>query len=151
MLGTVGAKGYWSEGVYENTWVKDDGVWKLKDLRYFPTFISDYDLGWGKDAQPVPTASKDLPPDRPPTSVICDLPEGAHPAVPLRQPGERARAVLSGGAWPADGRRDQGDSRTGRREQGRARSRAQQKDVDAVIAQTEQQVGRVKDSTRSTT
>ncbi len=43
MIGVVDGQGEWSEGIYENTWVKESGVWKLKDLRYFPTFISDYD------------------------------------------------------------------------------------------------------------
>src|SRR4029450_3861426 len=65
MIGVVDGEGTWSEGTYENTWVKDNGVWKLKDLRYFPTFISAYDQGWGKDAKPVQTASAELPPDRP--------------------------------------------------------------------------------------
>ena len=145
MLGTVGAKGYWSEGVYENTWVKDDGVWKLKDLRYFPTFISDYDSGWGKDAQPVPTASTDLPPDRPPTSVYAIYPKAHIPpyhydnpvsGLAPRYPEARGRptdAAIKAIRAPVD---------AGKAARG---SRAQQKDVDALVAQTEQQVGRVKD------
>jgi acetyl esterase/lipase len=145
MLGTVGAKGYWSEGVYENTWVKDDGVWKLKDLRYFPTFISDYDLGWAKDAQPVPTASKSLPPDRPPTSVYAIYPKEHIPpyhydnpvsALAPRYPEARGRptdAAIKAIRAPVDA------SKAARG------SRVQPKDVDAVVAQSEQQIGRVKD------
>ena len=145
MLGAVGAKGYWSEGVFENTWVKDDGVWKLKDLRYFPTFISDYDLGWGKDAQPAPTASKDLPPDRPPTSVYAIYPKAHIPPyhydnpvskLAPRYPEARGRptdAAIKAIRAPVDA------SKAARG------SRSQPKDVEALVAQTEQQVGRVKD------
>ncbi len=79
MTGVYGQGGEWSEGVYENTFVKQNGVWKFQSLRYYPTFISDYDKGWAKDAEPVPTASETLPPDRPPTDVYAIYPK-AHVA-----------------------------------------------------------------------
>jgi triacylglycerol lipase len=145
MLGTVGGTGQWSEGVYENTWVKDNGVWKLKDLRYFPTFISDYDLGWAKDARPAPTASKDLPPDRPPTSVYAIYPKAHIPPYhydnpvsgsPPRYPEARGRpsdAAIKAIRAAVDA--------------GKAARppRALTKDVDALVAQTESDIGRVKD------
>jgi hypothetical protein len=86
MLGVLDRSGQWSEGVYENAFVKEDGAWKIKALRYFPTFITDYDQGWGKDAQPVPTASKELPPDRPPTSVYQIYPKAHIPPYHYRNP-----------------------------------------------------------------
>ncbi len=46
----------------------------FKSLHFYPTFITDYDKGWAEDAQPVPTASKVLPPDRPPTEVYAIYP-----------------------------------------------------------------------------
>src|SRR5690606_33134440 len=58
MTGEFEQSGAWSEGVFENTFVKEDGVWKLKSLRYYPTFISDYDEGWGRDARPAPGVSE---------------------------------------------------------------------------------------------
>ncbi|HET7923715.1 MAG TPA: nuclear transport factor 2 family protein, partial [Rhodanobacteraceae bacterium] len=79
MTGVFESHGQWSEGVYENTFVKDNGVWKIENLRYFPTFISDYDEGWAVDAKPVPTASTELPPDRPPTSVYAIYPKAHIP------------------------------------------------------------------------
>src|SRR4029079_3260437 len=145
MLGAVGAKGCLWEGFFQNTGVKDDGVWKLKDLRYFPTFISDYDLGWGKDAQPAPTASKDLPPDRPPTSVYAIYPKAHIPPyhydnpvskLAPRYPEARARptdAAIKAIRAPVDA------SKAARG------SRSQPKDVEALVAQAEQQVGRGKD------
>ena len=67
MTGVHESHGEWSEGIYESTFVDDGGVWKFKSLRYYPTFISDYELGWAKDAKPAPGPSESLPPDRPPT------------------------------------------------------------------------------------
>src|SRR6185503_14036991 len=100
MTGVFEAQGEWSEGVYENTFVKDNGVWKIKDLRYFPTFITDYDKGWAQDAKPVATASTQLPPDRPPTSVYAIYPKAHIPpyhydnpvtGTPPRYPEARGR------------------------------------------------------------
>ncbi|MBN1237353.1 MAG: nuclear transport factor 2 family protein, partial [Gammaproteobacteria bacterium] len=67
MTGVYESHGEWSEGIYENTFVKEDGVWKFNSLRYYPTFITDYDEGWARDAKPAPGVSEELPPDRPPT------------------------------------------------------------------------------------
>jgi hypothetical protein len=144
MLGTIGAKGYWQEGVYENTFVKDNGVWKFKDLRYFPTFISEYDAGWAKDAQPVPTASDELPPDRPPTSVYAIYPKAHIPPYhydnpasgkPPRYPEARGRpsaAAVAAIRAPVNA--------------GKAPRAAKTKaDPEALIAAAEAQVGRVKD------
>ncbi len=49
-------------------------IWMFKSLHFYPTFITDYDKGWAQDAQPVPTASKVLPPDRPPTQTYAIYP-----------------------------------------------------------------------------
>ncbi len=86
MTGKVGGQGYWSEGIYENTFVKDNGVWKIASLHFYPTFITDYDKGWGKDAQPVPTASTQLPPDRPPTETYAIYPKPHVPPFHYRNP-----------------------------------------------------------------
>jgi acetyl esterase/lipase len=145
MIGVVDGEGTWSEGTYENTWVKDNGVWKLRDLRYFPTFISAYDQGWGKDAKPVQTASTELPPDRAPTSTYAIYPKAYIPAFHYDNPvsGLAPRYPEARGR-PADAAiaaiRANVDAAKGARAQ-----RPQTKDVDALVAQTEQQVGRVKD------
>jgi triacylglycerol lipase len=68
MTGHYNKDGQWSEGLYENRYVKQDGVWKIAALHYYPTFITDYAQGWGKDAQPAPGTLAALPPDLPPTS-----------------------------------------------------------------------------------
>lgn len=67
MLGVNFEYGRWELGVYENEFVKQNGVWKIKALHYYPRMITDYEKGWGKDAKPAPTASKEFPPDRGPS------------------------------------------------------------------------------------
>jgi hypothetical protein len=86
MTGVYQSHGEWSEGVYENTFVKEDGVWKFEALRFYPTFITDYDKGWAKDAKPVPQASETLPPDRPPTSVYEIYPKAHVPPFDYPNP-----------------------------------------------------------------
>jgi len=85
--------------VYENTFVKRQGVWMFKSLHFYPTFIADYDKGWGQDAQPVPTASKVLPPDRPPTEVYAIYPSAHVPPYHYPNPvtGELAHYPKVGG------------------------------------------------------
>lgn len=86
MTGQHRGRGQWSEGIYENTVVKERGVWKIQSLHFYPTFISDYDQGWGKDAQPAPGISKTLPPDRPPTEVYEIYPKAHVPPYHYRNP-----------------------------------------------------------------
>ena len=57
----------WTQSIYENEFVKQDGVWKFKALHIYPRFIVDAEQGWAKDAQPAPGPSREFPPDRPPS------------------------------------------------------------------------------------
>lgn len=38
----------WQAGIYENEYIKIDGVWKIKKKHWNPTFSSDYEDGWTK-------------------------------------------------------------------------------------------------------
>jgi hypothetical protein len=67
MTGTVDGRALWSQSIYENEFVKQQGVWKLKAMHVYPRFIVDAEKGWAKDAQPAPGPSRQFPPDRPPT------------------------------------------------------------------------------------
>jgi hypothetical protein len=86
MTGKHQEQGTWSEGIYENGFVKQDGVWKIRSVHFYPTFIADYDKGWGKNARPVPAASTALPPDRPPTEVYEIYPKRHVPAYHYPNP-----------------------------------------------------------------
>jgi len=144
MLGVFESHGEWSEGVYENTFVKDNGVWKIQDLRYFPTFISDYEKGWAGDAKPAPMASTQLPPDKPPTSVYAIYPKAHIPPFHYDNPvsgkaprypearGRPSDAAIAAVRAPVDVPRA-------------ARARPPPQEADALVARAEQQVARAKD------
>ena len=57
-----------SEGTFENTFIRQSGIWKIQSVHFYPRMIVDAAAGWGKSAKPAPGPSKELPPDRPPTS-----------------------------------------------------------------------------------
>jgi hypothetical protein len=72
--GTYGGTGRLGDGVYEDTFVKQDGVWKIRSMHFYFGMITDYDLGWGKNAGANPGPSAARPPDRPPTVIYRTYP-----------------------------------------------------------------------------
>ncbi len=46
MLGRTGVSAEWAAGIYENEYVKEQGVWKISRLRYYPMFAGPYETGW---------------------------------------------------------------------------------------------------------
>jgi hypothetical protein len=51
-LGLLGeadkGEGFWEVNVFRNRFVKEDGLWKVREMRVFPVLRSDYREGWGK-------------------------------------------------------------------------------------------------------
>ena len=76
--------GIWSEGTYENDYVKEGGVWKFSGMHFYATFYAPYDKGWAQGARPNNGPSKDYPPDAPP-SVEDDVYPG-HYVPPFSYP-----------------------------------------------------------------
>jgi len=74
MSGMHGQDGQWSEGPFENEYVKEGGVWKLSRVHWYTTVIGSYDEGWHKKAYPAPGPFADLPPDLPPTDKYAAFP-----------------------------------------------------------------------------
>ncbi|HEY4212318.1 MAG TPA: nuclear transport factor 2 family protein [Steroidobacteraceae bacterium] len=78
LLGQYKAWASWGEGVYENTYIKDGGAWKIQSLRYYPTFIAPYVGGWAK----LPSGPEDwrtpvsraFAPDQPATAKFATFP-----------------------------------------------------------------------------
>jgi triacylglycerol lipase len=140
MTGQFQGKGYWSEGIYENTFVKDNGVWKFKSLHFYPTFITDYDKGWAKDAQPAAMASTTLPPDRPPTETYEIYPKAHVPPFHYRNPvtGEPPHYPTAGGPGKqlAAAALEPVSKRV---------TLPKVKDIEATVTEAERQVARVKD------
>jgi hypothetical protein len=102
MKGVHGKAGMWGEGVYENEYALQDGVWKISKLHYYVTFRGDYDKGWSKDPLPIDKASDTLPPDAPPTEVYGSLPEVYLPPYHYANPVTHPVSRPDMGAIPAD-------------------------------------------------
>jgi hypothetical protein len=41
-------RAWWEGGIYRNEYVREDGVWKIKALRYYPFWHGTFDEGWAK-------------------------------------------------------------------------------------------------------
>jgi hypothetical protein len=55
---------WWEGGIYENQYVKEDGVWKIKVLNYRPFWHADFDKGWAYTRpEYVPMADTTYPED----------------------------------------------------------------------------------------
>lgn len=73
-VGEYQKRAQWGAGTYENRYVKESGVWKIKALHAYFRFYTPYEDGWAKTALPNTRPEKDLPPDRPPTVVYDTYP-----------------------------------------------------------------------------
>ncbi|MBO9499902.1 MAG: serine hydrolase [Novosphingobium sp.] len=51
-------KGWWEAAAFRNRYVREGGVWKLRELRRYPLFRADYDLGWGMDLSAHPEVAQ---------------------------------------------------------------------------------------------
>ena len=77
--GLKGKGGRWEEGIFENEYVKQNGIWKIHSVHYYPRVITDYELGWAKDAKPAPGPSVEFPPNRPATEAYATYPKMHYP------------------------------------------------------------------------
>jgi hypothetical protein len=63
-----------SGGIYENEYVKEGGVWKIRNLHLYTTFVADLERGWSGGPRPAAGAATTLPPDAPPTLRYAGFP-----------------------------------------------------------------------------
>jgi SnoaL-like domain len=56
---------FWEGGVYENTYLREDGIWKIGVLDYNAFYYAPYDQGWGRAqaGYAVPAFSTTFPQD----------------------------------------------------------------------------------------
>ena len=94
MLGHFGKDAFWGDGIDENTYVKEGGVWKIKSLHLYVNFVAPLAGGWPR-MQPAPAdwrsdTAKAFPADRPPTVNYRPFPEPNLPPFHYVNPGKRA-------------------------------------------------------------
>ncbi len=46
MTGHYGGEANWANGIYENEYAQEGGVWKIRRLHYYPSFLGSYATGW---------------------------------------------------------------------------------------------------------
>src|SRR5690606_16355720 len=114
----------WGVGWYENDYVKEDGVWKIANLRLFERMYSPYEEGWGKRALPEPSFASDLEPDRP--SAYAHAPD---PAFHYENPVTGAPVYADSPASFAD-----------------VPAAADLDDVDALLGAVERRIGLLEDA-----
>jgi len=85
-IGTFQRSAIWGDGVYENEYVKENGVWKIAKDHVYTTFFASYDGGWLNAVGRSPKASEKIPPDRPPSEVYESFPEVYIPPYDYRHP-----------------------------------------------------------------
>lgn len=88
MLGQYKQHAEWRDGIYENSYVKEDGVWKIQSLRLYVNFLVPYEKGWAR-LQPgeglvQSEVSRSFPPDRP--STVSYQPFPATQVPPFQAP-----------------------------------------------------------------
>jgi hypothetical protein len=92
MLGQYHQHAEWRDGIYENQYVREGGVWKIKSLHLYVNFVAPYAQGWARleegEGLARSQASLDYPPDLPGTSALPPFPavqippfEAPHPVT----------------------------------------------------------------------
>jgi hypothetical protein len=96
-LGLVGdavnKQAHWEVNIYDNRFVKESGVWRVREMRVFPMFRSEYSLGWGKSRLHQPQGAA---PDRPLPAGDAGQEERVLPAFVSVNPGT-GKAVAHAG------------------------------------------------------
>jgi hypothetical protein len=86
MFGATGRAAQWGEGIYENTFVKEGGVWKYKTLHGYQTYYTNYDAGWAKHSAGMFDPFPGYPPDMPQSVAYDPYPAQFTPPFHYRHP-----------------------------------------------------------------
>ena len=90
MLGQYKKHAEWRDGIYENSYVREGGVWKIKSLRLHVNFVAPYERGWARlapgEGVTQSEAAKAFPPDRGPTASYKPFPETQVPPFQASNP-----------------------------------------------------------------
>lgn len=85
-VGILYKSAQWGEATYENEYVKEDGVWKIKKLHAYFTYYANYYKGWDQGGDPPPGPIPGFPPDRPTTESYGLFPDVYIPPYHYKNP-----------------------------------------------------------------
>jgi hypothetical protein len=105
-------RAWWEGGIYENEYVREDGVWKIKALRYFPFWHGSFAEGWAKTPIDFVPMAKTIYPEDPlgPDALIDPAPRlwPATDIVPFHYPHPvTGKPILSDNSRAREGFTDQ--------------------------------------------
>lgn len=60
-----GHRQWWEGGLYENEYIKEDGVWKLFRYRYFPFWHAEHEKGWSHTKKEYIPFARSIFPENP--------------------------------------------------------------------------------------
>lgn len=90
MLGQYKKHAEWRDGIYENSYVKEGGVWKIRALHLYVNFVVPYEKGWARlkpgEGLVQSEASKAFPPDRGPSAKYKAFPDTQVPPFQAPNP-----------------------------------------------------------------
>jgi hypothetical protein len=87
MLGEADkGEAHWEVSVFDNRFVKEDGLWKVREMRVFPLFRSAYGMGWGKSRIVDVAQTGVLAPDRPLPAADAGAQDRIIPAFVAKHP-----------------------------------------------------------------
>ena len=90
MLGQYKKHAEWRDGIYENSYVREGGVWKIKSVHLYVNFVAPYEKGWARlkpgEGLVQSAASKAFPPDRAPTVMYKPFPDTQVPPFQAPNP-----------------------------------------------------------------
>ena len=67
MVGFLGHEGRWGEATYENSYMRENGRWRIASLQGIINFYAEYDEGWHRGGVALLRATDGLQPDLPPS------------------------------------------------------------------------------------
>jgi hypothetical protein len=90
MLGQYRKHAEWRDGTYENTYLREGGVWKIRSLHLYVNFVAPYEKGWARlkpgEGIARSEASKAFAPDRGPTVSYQPFPDTQVPPFQAPNP-----------------------------------------------------------------
>ena len=94
---------FWEAGLYENDYVRDDGVWKIRRLDYRVQWQADYEAGWARQEAHLAPASVTYPENPLGPDELLEVrrpmwPKRAHVEFHYAHPVVQAEMARRGGA-----------------------------------------------------